>query len=98
MQDSPLKPLPAEPRQRRTDRVDSFLSFLSAVAFGYFGFYVGLRGVSDSQLYNLSVDAFTWMAKGLAIGLFLVALTGLAGFRLGALLDAILSGLAMVAR
>lgn len=97
MQDSPPQPSQSNQRRASPDKTDSFFSLLSAAAFGYFGFYVGLRGASQSWLYNASVDAFTWMSKGLAIGLLLVALSGLAGFRPGLLLDAILSGLAMVA-
>lgn len=94
---------PEQMPQREADRVprggggDAFMSLLSAAAFAYFGFMVGLRGISDSRVYNLSVDAFTLMSKGLAIGLFLVSLANFSGYRPGFLLDAVLSVVAALA-
>lgn len=97
MQPNPHPSAPQQGSPRSVGGADAFLSLLSAAAFAYFGFYVGMRGVSDNTLYNASVDGFTLMAKGLAIGLFLVALFNLSGARAGLLLDAVLSTLASVA-
>ncbi|MBL8878371.1 MAG: hypothetical protein JNG88_04555 [Phycisphaerales bacterium] len=97
MQPNAPSPSPRQEPSPSTGGTDALLSFLSAAAFAYFGFFVGMRGVSDSALYNASVNGFTLMAKGLAIGLFIVAALNLSGARAGLLLDAVLSGIAALA-
>lgn len=66
-------------------------TLISAGLFLFVGFIMAPVGVSDSAVYNASVAALTWGARGVGIGLLIVA--GLSWARVPGvlLLDAILA-------
>jgi hypothetical protein len=89
-------PQPAAGPARPPAGESFLLSLISAGLFLYVGFGLGLTGISESAVYNGSVTALVWGARGIGIGL-LVAL-GLTYLRVPgvALLDFVLAGLATV--
>lgn len=70
------------------ERSDSiFGTLISAGIFLYVGFGMGMTGVSNSELYNFSVSAFTLGAKGVGIAFLVVAGLRLMGARFSAVLE-----------
>ena len=61
--DAPLAPPAGE---------SAFWTLITALIFLYFGFGLGLEGISDSRVYNLSVAAFVWIARIVGVGLIVV--------------------------
>ena len=55
-----------------------FWTLITSLIFLYLGFGLGLEGISESRVYNLSVSAFVWIARIVGVGL--VAVVVLARF------------------
>ncbi len=74
-----VSPEPASPPPVGMPAGESgFWTIITALIFLYLGFGLGLEGISDSRLYNLSVSAFVWIAR--IVGLGLIAVVALARF------------------
>jgi hypothetical protein len=80
----------AEPRA-------AIYAFASAALFLYYGFMLAPKGVSDSQVYNISVLAFVWTARIIGVGMLLVGLMSLARVRSAAMIELVLAWLATIA-
>lgn len=70
------------------------MTLVSALLFLYVGFGMGLVGISKSEIYNASVGAFVWGARGIGIGLLLVAALSFARVQAVLWLDLILGAAA----
>jgi hypothetical protein len=82
---------PVAPAARQQMGLVAFSALIGAALMLYVGFGRNLRGISDSNLYNLSVDAFTWAMK---IGGCLMAAMAVllwAGWRHSLVADAVLA-------
>lgn len=77
----------------RFARGNAAYAAIAAALLLYYGFGLPMKGISDSAMYNLSVDVATWTMKIGGIGMALVVLGSLIGRPEALLADAVLSGL-----
>ena len=87
MSDNPRDTPPDARRTMAVPGSSPLASLVSAALFLYVGFGWGLVGITDSVLYNASVDALTWGARIIGIGLLIVAGLEFARVPFAALLD-----------
>ncbi len=65
-------PSPTVPRSEHAGE-SPLMTLVSAAMFLFVGFMLGLRGASDSPVYNGSVTLLVWMARAVGIGLLIEA-------------------------
>jgi len=80
----------------------AFSALVAGVLMILVGFWMGLQGVSQSEVYNTSVTAFVWLMRVGGISMLLVALLAFVGWERVLALDAVLAtvigaGMALVA-